>query len=190
MSGLDQFKIVLKEFRSTMLFAVGGSALLPIMAAFAGLDPPWPKSVAVLTSLAILVAIIFAFQFLRQRPKRVVDRTMLRGLGLAIVAALIYFTILSLFVFEIPTTGERDYAGCGWTTNAATVASDFLADPADGCPGNYRKLLESAEYENAVIWTASSIAIIRMAALASWIALFVGISLITAAFITFQAERK
>ena len=39
----------------------------------------------------------------------------------------------------------RIFVGCGWESNAAQIAEKFLADPASGCPGNYKALLESVE---------------------------------------------
>jgi hypothetical protein len=189
-TGMDAFRLVVAEFRGTMLLAVGGSALLPIVAYFGDFDPPWPSGVATITSIATLIVIIFVFQFLWKRAKRSVDRAMLWGAVLLIVAGTAYFTLFDMFVFIIPTTGEHGIAGCGWTTNAKMVASEFLADPADGCPGNYQKLLESVEYEARQLWRPNSLTAVKMALLFSWLALFIGLSLIVAAFVTYQVRKK
>ena len=190
MTGMDDFRAVVKEFRSTLLLAVGGSSLLPIVARFAKVDPPWPEGIALITSVATLIVIIFVFQFLWKRAKRAVDRAMLWGGVLIVVAGLAYFTLFEMFVFRIPTTGELGTAGCGWTTNARDIATRFLADPNDGCPGNYRLLLEAAEYEASQLWRPQSLTLVKMSIFTSWIALFAGLSLVTAAFVTYQIRRK
>lgn len=189
-TGMDAFRKVFAEFRSTMLLAIGASALMPLVAAFAALDPPWPDGIEIITSVMTLLILIFVFQFLWKRARKTVNRTMVAGAVLVALGGVTYFTMRDMFVYEIPTTHEQAIAGCGWTSNAAVVAADFLADPADGCPGNYKKMLESAEYDARQIWRPNSITQIKMALLVSWLALFSGVSLIVAAFVTYQIRRK
>ena len=189
-SGMDAFRTVAKEFRGTLLLAVGGSSLLPLVARFAKVTPPWPDGVTLVTSLATLLVIIFVFQFLWKRAKRSVDKAMLWGGALVVLFGISYFTLFDIFVFPIPTTGELGVAGCGWTSNARLIAADYLADPADGCPGNYQQLLEAAEYEARQLWRPNSLTAVKMALFSSWLALFGGVSLIVAAFVTYQVRRK
>ena len=84
----------------------------------------------------------------------------------------------------------RIFVGCGWESNVAQIADKFLADPASGCPGNYKALLESAQHEAKMIWSQTGLTAIEMAGLISWLTLFVGIAMIVAAFVTYQTKAK
>ena len=92
--------------------------------------------------------------------------------------------------FVAEEINERIFVGCGWESNAAQIAEKFLADPASGCPGNYKALLESAQYEAKMIWSQTGLTAIEMVGLISWLTLFVGIAMIVAAFVTYQTKAK
>lgn len=193
MSALERFFGVLEAYKKSLAWALGGSALLPLIASLAGLAPIWPNGIVVLTSLLNLIFVVLSFQFFERAPRKLVQRVMLGALFAGFALLIVYLVGIERFVFEIPRNagqGERIYLGCGWSTMALEVSGRFGIDPASSCPGNFRDILASAEYESDRIWTASSISTVRVGLAITWLAFFASISLFLAVFIVFQSGRR
>lgn len=189
-SDMDEFFNVVRHFRATFLLAVGGSALFPVISAVARIGPPWPEGVTLFTSLVTLLILVFVFQFLWRKTRKAVNRVMIAGLLLFVLGSVAYFPLYDTFVYTVPTTKERVVVGCGWSHNAETLAAKFLADPRDGCPGNYVHLLTSAEYEVNEIWRSDGLRNAKLALLVAWLTLSVGLMLSVAAFVTFRVRQR
>src|SRR5690348_5171955 len=69
-SSLKEFRAVFADFRSTASLAVKGSLAVPLVAAWVKLGPPPRTLVALLTPLAQMLALIWAFHFWGRRPQR------------------------------------------------------------------------------------------------------------------------
>lgn len=188
-SGLDEFREILEAYRQTLTWALGGSAILPLIASFAGLAPIWPPGVPLLTSLFTLLSIIFCFQFFRKRAKKITNRVMLVSLGFFLVTLVSYLILISVFTFKIPTTGETIYLGCGWSDFTKEIADELLIDVAQGCPGQYDRILETSEYESGVVWTKSSVTAVRVFAVMLWLTVFSFLATFIGSFLVYQSNR-
>lgn len=190
MTALENFKRIFAEFRATLLLGVGSSSLLPIIGKFSGFEPVWPSGVAVITSLAALISIIIAFQFHWKKSRSVMQSMMVKALIVSTLFFLVYFVVFSLFTYKIPTTGESIYLGCGWTVEAKQLADKYLADPEAGCPGQYFKMLEAAQYDSEILWRIESLTLIRILGFCSWIIAFTSFSFFIALFVIYHSYAK
>ncbi|WFE89791.1 hypothetical protein K1718_00060 [Roseibium porphyridii] len=189
-NGLDDFRKAIEDFRSTFLLAIGGTSIAPIVAHFAGIAPVWPNGVGIITSVATLVVIIFAFQFSKNSSKKIVNRRMLLSLWSCIFCSIVYFGLFSFFVYEIPVTNQKTYLGCGWSERAKLIVSEFGASVDNSCPGQFHEILASASYDPFAVWTVSSINAIALVILVFWIAFFASLSNIVALFVVHQRMQQ
>src|SRR5262245_47935899 len=88
-SGLEEFKRMLSEYAQLSLWAAGGSLVIPFVASFLSIIPPWPSGLNVITSVIQLVTLAISYQNASQN-KREVGRAM-RSLAFAgFIMLLIY----------------------------------------------------------------------------------------------------
>jgi hypothetical protein len=99
------------------------------------------------------------------------------ALGLAI-AAVVYLSLLSLYVESIPGTGVRVIKGFTCTPDARLVYGN-------GCPNLGRDALRDAEWEAATLWTGTSVMIVRLSLVVSWLAMAGALALAAA-----RVERR
>lgn len=190
MSGIDSFFNILAAYKKTLSWALGSSAILPLLASFAGLSPFWPPGVPLLTSLFTLISVIICFQVLNRESKRVVTKIMIWSIIAFLFFLIAYLVIFSVFTTKLPTTGEMIYLGCGWSDFSKEIASDFMIDIDQDCPGQFDRILRSAEYESSVVWTKSSLTIIRILALGFWLISFSFFAIFVGSFLVYQSRQK
>ena len=140
----------------------------PVLAAVAGLDPPWPAHFGYVSAAIVAAGAGWAHYRTRAKTPRWLIPTLV-GAGL-----LAYLSLASLFVESVPMTDVRLVKGFTCTADARLVYGD-------GCPALNRDALRDAEWEPATLWTASSLLAARMALVASWLVLVAGLALAAAA---------
>lgn len=179
MLGLDPFKRLLAEFGGLSIWATGAAVAVPFAAALVDLSPPWPPGIVLVTGIAELLVLALVYQSFSTAGRRRIQRVMIRAIvGLAL-AALAYLVLLSLFTYEVPTTGERFVKGFECTPAASAVF-------AEACPDLGREELRTAEFEAENLWTRGSIATMRVLLVVLWSATFVRLSLALGSFLVFQ----
>lgn len=87
------------------------------------------------------------------------------------------------FVYTIPTNKEKIFLGCGFTDNALLLKDKFFITPSDDCPGNFKYILESANYTNTHIWTNKSLYWIQLSFDIIWYLLPISIGAAVSIFI-------
>jgi len=189
MSGLDRFFSILEGYRKTLSWAIGGSAILPLIASFAGLSPIWPTGTPIVTSLFVLFCIILSFQFFERAPKRKVNAIMKASFSIIVGIFVVYLYLFSRFVYEIPTNDELVYLGCGWSETSIEVSDVYGIDLDQGCPGNYKDIFAAFNYEAEVVWWQDSLTYIRIAMLVLWVGIFSAISVFVSTFLVYQSRR-
>lgn len=189
MSELEKFFEILDYYKKTLAWALGGSAILPLLASFSEISPPWPQETPLLSSLFTAVSVIFSFQFFRSYQELKINRIMIISLSGATFCLMAYLAIFSTFTFQIPTTGQVIYLGCGWSDFSKEISSDFLIDPDQGCPGQYSRILESAEYESEVVWLRNSVSAIKILSIFLWLTTFSLIAIFISSFLVHQSSR-
>jgi hypothetical protein len=100
--------------------------------------------------------------------------------GLAILLAL-YLLLLSAFTFQEPASKERFVAGFVCTDDARKAFKD-----EEACPFVNSRQLKDAGYNADFIWTSTSIAMMRMLIVLSWLGLVVGTVVVVASFLVYQ----
>ncbi len=145
------------------LAAVAALVALPGLAAWLALDPPWPNGVGYIS--AVLIAAGAAWPHFAPGRDDWLTKGWIRtiALGLAI-AAVVYLSLLSLYVESIPGTGVRVIKGFTCTPDARLVYGN-------GCPNLGRDALRDAEWEAATLWTGTSVMIVRLSLVVSWLAM-------------------
>lgn len=190
MTALDEFFKLLDDYKKTLAWALGSSAILPMVASFAGLAPIWPPASPLLTSLFTLIAIVFSFQFLRRAAKRRVNAAMIRALVGLVVFLIVYLILFDMFTYTLPTTGEIVHVGCGWSEMSQEVTDIYGIDRNGGCPGNYERIFASSSYNNTLVWNRAGLTGVKMGLALTWFGFFVSVSILLGAFLVFQSGRQ
>lgn len=181
MAGWAEFKKVAERFGIVGGLAVGGSAIAPIVAKAIGFAPLWPGDVQYLTSLFILVTIMFVFFVTRAVTRR--TYLLIIGLGsvLFIVSVLVYLMMLGRFIYTVPSTGERVELGCTWRNDFRDLKQPV--GRVSECPGDFAEDLEGAGNIPARIWTDNSVQNVRLVIFLMWLLTFVSLASVICTFV-------
>jgi hypothetical protein len=186
--GLAEFRSFAKDVRSLWGIAIGGPVILPVLAAFADIAPPWPKQPSVIAAaLMLLTLLVTYFCFTRLDRISNAPKILILSAGIAVFALIAYLALLNTFVFAVPTTGEKIVLGCGFTSNAQLVANKFGFALGGDCPGDdYVNLLSNAQYNSYEIWKKWSLTAITIMLFGLWALFFVGITICLGTFVISQ----
>lgn len=181
-TGLDEFRTALLDYRSVSSWAMGGTVAVPLIDYLMRLGPPWPWAggVPIITSVAELLTLICAFHFWSRSSRKATSRKIV----LLIVALLIFFGAYlyfnSTYTFYSPADDEKHAKGFTLRPDVASlIAPDYTPDDA----------LKSAEYRPEEVWTSSSITIIRLTLLVLWLFSFISLSAAIACFVLYHRGR-
>lgn len=179
MSGLDDFKSFLGEFRRMSLWAAGGSVVLPFIASFVAVIPPWPAGLNVMTGVFQLLALILVFQAYSRIPK--VRTTSSIGIlfVLSFVIFIAYIVLFSLFTIYVPEAKRTIVVGYDCLPKARLVYGDE-------CPFLKLDDLAAVAYDEFLLWTKPSIAVIRAIFIAFWFLFFICLAALIGKFLVYQ----
>lgn len=180
-SSLDDFKDVLAEVGTLSKASFAGITALPLVALAVDLSPPWPKGAAVATCLIELVVLMLAFHFARRASTKLVGRLLILSSICLMAACILYFALVSLFVYEAPN-GDRFVKGYQCTSVAMKVYGD-------DCPLLAKRTIAEANYDADRIWTQVSLLAVRLSLLLSWSLAFVFLSCLTGCFVVYHIRR-
>jgi len=180
-SGIDEFKRMAVDFRDLGSLAVKGVVALPLLTAWTKLGPPPHQLVAILSSLAALLTIIWMYHFYRTASIRRLQFNMKIALGCFCLGA-----VLSLFLFESFTVqGKQD---------AQRIVVGFKLRPEVAAIMTTRysewDALRDAEYDPFMVWTKESISIMRVLLPVCWILTFALLACYTVSFVIAQRRRR
>jgi hypothetical protein len=151
-----------------VLTIAGTLATLPLLAAFAGLQPPWPPAIAYVTAAFILMSALVMWEWVRGSRRAVRRRFILAGIALTILGIGAYLPLYWLFVEPIPGSSARVVRG----TVCTPVAQRTYPDQ---CPDLSRDVLRGAEWEANLLWTRTSIMQVQLGLVTAWIAFAAGL---------------
>ena len=183
MTGLDDFKRLLEEFKGLSVWAAGGSVVLPFIASFISVIPPWPAGLNVMTSIFQLVALIVVYQIYSGSKRATISRNIAALAAMLFVIILIYLVLFSMLTIYVPEAKRSIIIGYECTSNARIVFGDK-------CPGLGLEDLASHAYDEFELWTRSSIAVSRTALIALWFAFFFFLAALIGKFLVYQMKRK
>ena len=147
---------------------------LPAGAAAVGIAPPWPVGTWIATAIGGAAIVAAARALLRSARPAARIRTIGLAAALLAVTAPAHFFVSSAYVFQIPTTNVRIVKGFVCTAEGRRVYGDK-------CPNLGLDELRDAEYEAGRLWTAQSIAIVRIGLLLLWTSAFGALAVLAAA---------
>jgi hypothetical protein len=169
------------------LVALAASAITPVVAAFAGVSPPWPPGVTKLSVVLVTLVLVLAWPTVSATTPVRRRRLILFAAVTCLVFLFAYLALFSVFVFNVPTSAKVVIVlGCGYTEDARKVAAFAQLDEGFGCPGNYERLLQSAQFVPGEIWTRWSIVAVQAAIFASWLLTLSSLSVALFAFASGQ----
>lgn len=175
-----------REQGELITWVVAGASTAPIILGLAGINPPWPKSVSVMTAFGQLLAMVWAYQTMRgkKNDKKIQGEMQFYLICLTICLAM-YFALHSMFVFIIPTNHELATKGFLCSYDALR-----LDDISHYCPFVPLEKLKNYGYESDMIWVGWSVAVVQFIILALWIAIFYSLAFFLAAFVVNQQNKS
>ena len=189
-----KFENYLSTYQRVLKWAIGPSALLPMLSGLSGLTPPYPPGVIMLTAIYTLIATVITYSLFRTVKKRHLNYALL---VLTLVASLLLVQYLDLrrFIYEIPDDANQTtiILGCGWSEAVISQADDYAISLDDDCPGNFTQVLADAENVARAIYTSRSIDRNTLLLPITWLGFFTGFAAILGAFLaytTFQESRS
>ena len=151
------------------VFLIAGAfALIPLVASFADLQPPWPPAIGYVSAGLVILASLIVWEWVRK------SRTTKRRIWIIVATVLTviglfgYLTLYSLFVERIPGSGDRVVRGYVCTVDALAI---YKAK----CPDLPREALQDAEWESLALWTRGSVTAVRLWLTLSWITFMAGL---------------
>lgn len=181
-TGLDEFRAALLDYKSISSWAMAGSVAVPLVDYVMRLGPPWPWAggVPIITSVAELLTLICAFHFWSRSSRKGSSRQMVLLIVLLVICFGAYLYCNSTYTFASPVDNEKHAKGFTLRPDVAPlIAPDYTPDDA----------LESAEYRPEEVWTASSITIMRLTLLFLWLLSFISLSAAIASFVLYHRRR-
>jgi hypothetical protein len=186
MTGLDEFKRVLAEYKNLSIWAAGASVVFPFIASFVSVIPPWPKGLDVITSILQLGALIVAYQTFRNSGRRVTRGVKLWAV-LGLLAVLAYLVVFTLFTIYVPEAKRSIVIGFQCLPNAQQLSD--LGKYVGVCPFLGLQDLNGAAYDEFLLWTRLSIAVTRTVLVALWFAIFICLAFMIGQFLVYQMRR-
>jgi hypothetical protein len=147
---------------------------LPAGAAAAGIAPPWPPGLWIATAIVGAAAVAGARALLRSASAAVRMRAIVAAAVLIAATSSAYLYANSVYVYTVPATNLRLAKGFVCTPEAQLLYKDK-------CPSLGLDELRGAEYEAERLWTAQSIAIVRIELDVLWFLAFVALAALVAA---------
>lgn len=189
-SGLNDFFDVVAEVRKVALVAAGGLIVLPLLAGLGGFQPPWPKSIPIITSLLELVVLIVVYQLLSHAPRALASRVIVwSALSVALLST-VYLVLSAIFVYQIPDNDTRVVLGCGLGENTKVILAYLEQHPTDVCPGEFTSMLEGKQYNTDQIWTKLSVNLISAVLVLTWLGSFGALAALVSVFVSFQRRQR
>lgn len=183
MTGLDDFKHVLKEFSGLSLWSAGGSVALPFIASFIAVIPPWPNGLNLITSVFQLVALIFVYQTYSQSKRATITRNIGILSAAMFVIILVYMVLFSILTIYVPEAKRSIVIGYECLPNAKLVFGSK-------CPFLDLEDLAGVAYDEFLLWTRPSIALTRSLLIALWFMFFICLAALIGKFLVFQMKRN
>jgi hypothetical protein len=183
MTGLDDFKRLLEEFKGLSAWAAGGSVVFPFIASFISVIPPWPAGLNVMTSIFQLVALIVVYQIYSGSKRATISRNIAALAAALFVIILTYLVLFSMLTIYVPEAKRSIVIGYECTSNARTVFGEK-------CPWLGLEDLASHAYDEFELWTRFSIVVGRTVLIALWFAFFFCLAALIGKFLVYQMKRK
>lgn len=167
---VDTFSDFVRAFdKATLLVLIPILAIPFLLDLVFSLQPPWPRYSTYATAFLELATLFLAFFWRVQRRDRLF-RIQLVVFSLICAMFVAYFLLYSMFVFEVPVTGEKLVAGFVCTEQAAVFIAPALMQD---CPFLNEEALAASGYNVEVVWTPLSVRLVEVMMFVAWSSFFI-----------------
>jgi len=178
---MSEFKAVISDFGQLSTLALKGVVAAPWLDVWLKIGPPPAKSIAVLTSLAEFVTVVWGFHFWSNLNQRRVNIRIQFALGMFCVGLVSSLFLITMFT-ESPAEG-RDRVIKGWNVRADV-------QPIIGPSYSPEQALRDSEYDPTAVWTPASVALMRIVLTVVWLGTFASLAAYLTGFILLQRRRS
>lgn len=166
LTGLDELRNVLRDFRALTSWQVHGTLVLPLTDFITKVGPPWPPYSPLWTMLVETLVLIVLFHYNYKANKKELRRIFHRSLIFTCVFAFLFLIGSSKFILE-SKGGSRDLKGFILREEVKVVISPVFTED---------KALEGAEWDPTKVWTIWSITFVRVGLFVTWLCFFGGLT--------------
>lgn len=181
-TGLDEFRDVITDYKTTISWVVKGAITAPLADFVLHIGAPWPAGVPIITSVTELIILISIFHFWRGKSQKVFKRLMIGALIVLVISFAAYLYLFDSYTFVNPAKSKRYAKGF--------VVRDEIQNLIPRQIESVDAALRGAEYEAGSVFTESSLTAARLALLASWLVLFASLSAFIGTFVLAQRRRR
>jgi hypothetical protein len=143
-------------------------ATIPLIAAFARLQPPWPPAVEYVSAVFIIACALVMWEWVRGARRWVRRAFIIAGLVLILGGTMAYLALYSSYVTDDPDSGTRVVRGSVCTPDAQELYSRT-------CPDLPEEALREAGWNAELLWTRGSIRSSQLSLVAAWLAFITGL---------------
>jgi len=180
-TGMSEFKDVMADFGQLSSLALKGVVTAPLIDLWLRLGPPPAKSMAILTSLFEFVVVVWGFHFWSSIDIQKLNKRMKIALCIFCVGLISSLFLMSMFTVS-PGVG-RDRVIEGWA-----VRTDVK--PVLNTSYSSEQALRDGEFDPTAVWTATSVATMRILITVVWLVTFAALAGYLTTFIMLERRRS
>src|ERR1700752_75635 len=181
-NGLQEFREILSDVKSLTTWAIGGVVARPLVDLVLHTGPPWPKGVAVITSMVELISLMFVFHFWTGKNQKAISFRLTLSFMILLIGFFGYLFLFASYTFVNPATSARYAKGFVVKPEVAAMVPDLIRTPEAALAG--------LEYREEEVWTGGSIVAVRIVLLAVWLLTFGSIAAFIGTFVLAQRRRR
>ena len=149
-------------------------AAVPLIAAFAKLQPPWPNAIEYVSAVFIVVCALIMWEWVRRARRFARRGFIIAGVVLILGGIGTYLPLYSSYVSEVPGSGSRVVRGSVCTPDAQELYPKVCPDLPD-------QALADAGWNPELLWTRASIRRSQLMLVGAWLCFIVGLIAIVGA---------
>jgi len=149
-------------------------AAVPLIAAFAKLQPPWPNAIEYVSAVFIVVCALIMWEWVRRARRFARRGFIIAGVVLILGGIGSYLPLYSSYVSEVPGSGSRVVRGSVCTPDAQELYPKVCPDLPD-------EALADAGWNPELLWTRASIRRSQLMLVGAWLCFIVGLIAIVGA---------
>ena len=143
-------------------------ATVPLIAAFARLQPPWPPAVEYISAVFIIACALIMWEWVRGAKRGVRRAFITAGLVLILGGIATYLALYSSYVTDDADSTIRVVRG-------SVCTSDAQALYGRACPDLPEEALREAGWNAELLWTRASIRSSQLWLVGAWLAFITGL---------------
>jgi hypothetical protein len=178
--GIKEFTQVLGDFRSISSNALKGAVLVPLAGSLAKVGPPPKTTVALITCVTQLLLLMAIFQFYYSAPVTKLNRHLKIAIVVFFIGLLGSFMLMEFFTVSAGRDENRIIIGFEPRPEIVPLLRDGYSATDS---------LRDAEFRPDQVWTHHSLALMRVAVPAVWVATCAMLAVCIGLFVIAQRKK-